>query len=88
MGIHFVTMLLAAVIMAAAQPMQSTLLLAGSTAPAGRSDGTIVHDPADLQLFLFGGSASRARDGLWVLFAGASGMERATAAVGPYVGAG
>ncbi len=66
MGIHFVTMFLAAVSIAAAQPLQYTLLPTGSTAPAGRSDGTIVHDPAGQQLFLFGGSASGARNDLWV----------------------
>ncbi len=63
---HFVTILLAAVIIAAAQPLQYSLLPAGSTAPAGRLDGTIVHDPVGRQLFLFGGLASGARNDLWV----------------------
>ncbi len=63
---HFVTIFLAAVSLATAQPLQYTLLPTGSTAPAGRTDGTIVHDPVGRQLFLFGGSASGARNDLWV----------------------
>ena len=64
MGIHFVTMFLAAVSIAAAQPLQYTLLPTGSTAPAGRSDGTIGHDPVGRQLLLFGGLAGGARNDL------------------------
>ena len=63
---HFVTIFLAAVGVAAAQPLQYMLQPTGATAPAGRSDGTIVHDPAGQQLFLFRGSAPGARNDLWL----------------------
>ena len=62
---HFVTIFLAAVGVAAARWLRYMLQPTGATAPAGRSNGTIVHDPAGQQLFLFGGSAPGARNDRW-----------------------
>jgi uncharacterized protein (TIGR03437 family) len=48
------------------QPLRYTLLPSGTVAPGARLDGTIVHDAASRQIFLFGGQESGAKNDLWV----------------------
>lgn len=52
--------------MLAAQPLSYTLLDPGADPkPEPRVDGTIVYDPAERRILMFGGSASGVRNDLW-----------------------
>src|SRR5262245_33794727 len=50
---------------ACAQPIAYSLLRADGPQPTPRFDGTIVYDPIDRRIFLFGGQDNEPKNDLW-----------------------